>query len=95
MNEDKPRYHAGGFVTGPSVPVRIERIGQGIDGLCMYLDQRWTTAGDPHRPAGQGTRTPRDRATATQGRTVNEIPVGNGTIAQRRTTATSTKHTTP
>ena len=30
------RYHEGGIVTGPSIPVRIERIGQGADGLCIY-----------------------------------------------------------
>jgi len=29
-------YAKGGPVTGPSVPIRIERIGQGVDGMCIY-----------------------------------------------------------
>ena len=30
------KYHTGGIINGPVVPVRIERIGQGIDGMCIY-----------------------------------------------------------
>ena len=39
MNDDKPRFAEGGIVNSdhaPAVAIRIERIGQGADGICMY-----------------------------------------------------------
>lgn len=30
------KFHAGGIVQGPSEPITIERVGVGIDGVCLY-----------------------------------------------------------